>query len=80
MKTLLKKSKVPLSTQGAPTSPKPKQQLIGRVNVFLYNPMGLAHVVEALVLGFTPFKVQGSNLHGCKQFFGTTPSGEKPAI
>jgi hypothetical protein len=44
------------------------------------EPMGLAHVVEALVLRFTSFKVQGLTSHGCKQFLGTTPLGEKPAI
>jgi hypothetical protein len=40
------------------------------------NPKGLAHVVEALVLGFASFKVQGSTPHGCKQFLGATPLDE----
>jgi hypothetical protein len=44
------------------------------------NPKGLAQVVEALVLKFAPFKVQGSIPHGYKQFFGATLPGEKPAI
>ena len=44
------------------------------------NPMRLAQVVEALVLRFTPIKVQSSTPHGCKQFFGATPLGEKLAI
>jgi hypothetical protein len=35
--------------------------------------------VEALVLRFAPFKVQGSTLHECKQSLGATPSGEKLA-
>ena len=34
------------------------------------NPKGLAQVVEALVLGFAPFKVQGSTPHGCKLLLG----------
>jgi hypothetical protein len=37
-------------------------------------------VMEAVVLGFAPFKVQGSTPHGCKQFLGATPHGEKPSI
>jgi hypothetical protein len=44
------------------------------------NPKGLAQVVEALVLRFAPFKVQGSTLHECKQSLGAMPPGEKPAI
>ena len=46
----------------------------------LFNPKGLAHVVEALVLRFAPFKVQGSTPHGCKQFLRATSLTEKPAI
>ena len=32
--------------------------------------------VEALVLRFAPFKVQGSTPHGCKQSLRATPPGE----
>jgi hypothetical protein len=44
------------------------------------NPKGLAQVVEALVLRFAPFKVQGLIPHGCKQSLGAITPGEKPAI
>jgi hypothetical protein len=40
----------------------------------------LAHVVEALVLRFALFKVQGLTFHGCKQFFEARPPEEKPVI
>jgi hypothetical protein len=44
------------------------------------NPKGLAQVVEALVLRFAPFKVQGSTPHECKQSLGATLPGEKLVI
>ena len=44
------------------------------------NPKGLAQVVEALVLRFAPFKVQGSTPYGCKQSLGATPLGETLVI
>ena len=54
--------------------------LVSRHIMLLFNPKGLAVVVEALVLRFASFKVQGSTPHGRKQFLGATPFGEKPAI
>jgi hypothetical protein len=50
------------------------------LNSIIINPKGLAQVVEALVLRFAPFKVQGSASHGCKQSFGAIHTGEKPVI
>ena len=46
----------------------------------LVNPKGLAQVVEALVIRFASFKVQGLTSYGCKQSLGVTIPGEKPAI
>ena len=37
-------------------------------------------MVEALVLRFAPFKVQGSTPYRCEQSLGAIPLDEKPAI
>ena len=43
-------------------------------------PLEIISSVKALVLGFAPFKVQGSTPHGCKQFLGAILPGEKLVI